>query len=276
MRPRTSSAAASSGDMSSAPSWSLRVGIRGGRGGVEVAEDLDGGDELDALVEHDLAVERPVDRALGGDLHQALDLVLLEAVREADDELEPGRAAALGGRVLAVDLHGTDVPALALGVHLERDRGARGQGSGQQLLGAGGDVVAARVEGLVRADVVVADADVVLEGVGPAAAGCGSHDSRVARRSTKGLKIRPVSSLGKKNVDLGGMLSPAAATSRTCSTGVARMKNAQSDSPRSTMSSASAVSRAYPRPCRWEMSSSLIFSAPLRTRASRTAVSRRR
>ena len=44
----------------------------------------------------------------------------------------------------------------------------------------------------------------------------------------------PVRTFGKKYVLLGGMLSPVAATSRTCSTGVARMKNAASAAPLAT------------------------------------------
>ncbi len=68
---------------------------------------------LDALLEHDLAVERAVHRALRGDHPQPLDLLLGEIVRQAQHQLELGRTAALGGRVLDVDLDVADVPALA-------------------------------------------------------------------------------------------------------------------------------------------------------------------
>ena len=51
-------------------------------------------------------------------------------------ELELGRAAALGRRVVAVDLEAVEVPALALGVHLHRDRRARGERGREQLLRA--------------------------------------------------------------------------------------------------------------------------------------------
>lgn len=51
---------------------------------------------------------------------------------------------------------------------------------------------------------------------------------RVARSYASGFNSSPVSSLGKKNVDFGGMFSPAAATSLTWATGVGRMKNAAS------------------------------------------------
>src|SRR5207253_6891897 len=61
-------------------------------------------DALDTLVEHHLAVERPVDRALGGDDAQALDLLFREVGGEPERQPEPGRAAALGGRVLRLDL----------------------------------------------------------------------------------------------------------------------------------------------------------------------------
>src|SRR3954447_18250575 len=84
-------------------------------------------DPLDTLVEHDLAVERAVHGALGGDHAEALDLVLAEAVGEAHDDLEAGGTAPVGGRVVARDLDAADVPALALGVHLHRDGRAGGQ-----------------------------------------------------------------------------------------------------------------------------------------------------
>ena len=54
-----------------------------------------------------------------------------------------------------------------------------------------------------------------------------------------GLNTRPVGTFGKKYVDLGGIDSPASATSRTCSTGVARMKKPASAAPDSTRSMAS-------------------------------------
>src|SRR6476620_7827223 len=41
---------------------------------------------------------------------------------------------------------------------------------------------------------------------------------------SSGLNRSPVGTLGKKNVDFGGMFTPAAATSRTWATGVARRK----------------------------------------------------
>ena len=45
-----------------------------------------------------------MDRTFRGDLHEALGLVLGQAIGEAHDELEPGRAAAFGRRLLTVDL----------------------------------------------------------------------------------------------------------------------------------------------------------------------------
>ena len=53
-------------------------------------------DEVELLVEDDLALERAVHRALGRDHLQALDLLLGEVGGHAHDELEVGRAAALG------------------------------------------------------------------------------------------------------------------------------------------------------------------------------------
>ena len=82
---------------------------------------------------------------------------------EPEDELELRRPAALGGLVVAVDLEAGEVPALALGVHLHRDRGARGERGGEQLLGARTEVLAADVLGLVGHDPVLPDAHLVLE-----------------------------------------------------------------------------------------------------------------
>src|ERR1700689_1098016 len=50
------------------------------------------------------------------------------------------------------------------------------------------------------------------------------------------LNTRPVGTLGKKYVDFGGMFTPAAAISRTCSTGVGRNRKAASKSPPSISS----------------------------------------
>jgi hypothetical protein len=58
------------------------------------------------------------------------------------------------------------------------------------------------------------------------------------------LITRPVSTLGKKYVDFGGMFTPAAATALTASTGVGRSRKAASYSPQSISSSAWALSRA--------------------------------
>ena len=91
---------------------------------------------LNALQEHDLAVERAVHGALRGDHAQALDLLLGQVVGQAHDELELRRAAALGRAVLDVDLDVADVPALARRVHLHRDRRTRGEADGEQLLRA--------------------------------------------------------------------------------------------------------------------------------------------
>ncbi len=81
---------------------------------------------------------------------------------------------------------------------------------------------------------------------------------------------------GVKNVDLGGMFTPAAAISRIWLTGVPRRKNATSKAPESIRASASSSLREYPRPRKCEMSSSVSPSGPVRISASSTAVSRRR
>ena len=78
-----------------------------------------------------------MDRTLAGDGSQLVQLFLGAAVREAQHEAELGGRAALGRLKLAFDLQVREVPALALGVHLHRDRGAGGNARGQQLLGGG-------------------------------------------------------------------------------------------------------------------------------------------
>src|SRR5438309_957499 len=128
-------------------------------------------DELDSLVEVHLAVERPVDRTLGGDDAQLVDLLLGAAARQAHHELEVRQAAAVGRRVLALDLDRPDVPSLALGVHLHRDRGARGQACRQQLLRTWALVVAAVLGRLVGDYLMLPDVDPVGECV-PCGAAC--------------------------------------------------------------------------------------------------------
>ncbi|CAA9531776.1 MAG: hypothetical protein AVDCRST_MAG30-3857 [uncultured Solirubrobacteraceae bacterium] len=113
-------------------------------------------------------------RALGGDHLQALDLLRGEVVGHPHDELELRRAAALGRAVVALDLEAFDVPALALRVHLHRDRGAGGERRGQQLLRARPLVLAAGVLGLVGQEPVVADLEVMGVLRGRAPRGC-SH-----------------------------------------------------------------------------------------------------
>src|SRR3954471_10495391 len=154
MRPCTSSAAAASG--------SRRTARR--RRATSVRER----DALDTLVEHDLAVERAVNRALGGDHAQLLDLVLAQALREAHDDVEPRGAAAVGRRVVARDLDAAHVPALALGVHLHRDGGTGGEAGGEQLERLGARVGATDLGALVDRELVAADLDGVAE---PALAG---------------------------------------------------------------------------------------------------------
>src|SRR4051794_29107456 len=149
MRPWTSRAAASSASRRTARS----------RRATSVRER----DALDTLVEHHLAVERPVHRALGGDDAQALDLVRAELVGEAHEQVEAGGAAALGGRVVAGDLDAADVPALALGVHLHRDGGARREARGEQLERLRAGVRTAHVGALVDRQLVAADLDGVAE-----------------------------------------------------------------------------------------------------------------
>src|SRR3954453_22413805 len=145
MRPWTSRPAASAG--SSRTSRRRRAASARERGA------------LDTLVEHHFAVEGPVDRALGGDDAQALDLLVAQVVGQPQHELELGGTAALRGRVLAYDLDAADVPALALGVHLHRHRGARREARGQQLLRARRRVLTPDVGRLVGGEIVPADLD---------------------------------------------------------------------------------------------------------------------
>src|SRR4051794_4260310 len=159
MRPWTSSAAASSA--------SRRTARR--RCATSVRER----DPLDALVEHHLAVERAMHRALRGDDAQALDLIGAELLGEAHDELEARRAAAVRRRVVAGHLDASDVPTLAVRVHLHRDRGARGEAGGEQLERLGTGVASAHVGALVDRQLVAADLDRVAEAA--VAAGGGLH-----------------------------------------------------------------------------------------------------
>src|SRR3954451_11537809 len=175
VRPWTSRAAASC--------VSRRTPSRSSRNRARPAGLAGEGDALDPLVEHHLALEGAVDRALGGDDAQPLDLLLAQRVREARDEVEPRGTAALGRGVVAGDLDVADVPALALGVHLHRDRGARGQRRGEHLLRAGAGVLATLVRGLVDGELVVADPDDLAQAAG--AGGGGLHAIDDGKRSTR-------------------------------------------------------------------------------------------
>src|SRR4051794_1576887 len=104
VRPWTSSAAASFASSRTARSSSL-VNRLGGVSGRR--------DALDALGEHDLALQRAMHGALGGDDLKALDLVGGHALGQAQHEIEFRGTAALGGRVLDADLAVRYVPALA-------------------------------------------------------------------------------------------------------------------------------------------------------------------
>src|SRR3954451_1666421 len=162
MRPCTSSAAAASGSRRTARRrWATPVRER---------------DALDTLVEHDLAVERAVDRALGGDDPQLLDLLGAELLREAHDEVEAGGAAAVGRRVIARDLDAAHVPALALRVHLHRDGRTRRERRGEQLERLGTGVGATDLGALVDRQLVAADLDGVAE---PVLAGRGGLHRRL-------------------------------------------------------------------------------------------------
>src|SRR3954470_14216900 len=151
MRPCTSSAAAASGSRRTARRrWATSVRER---------------DALDTLVEHDLAVEGAVDRALGGDDPQLLDLLGAELVGEAHEEVEARGAAAVGRRVVAGDLHAAGVPALALGVHLHRDGGTRSEARSEQLERLRAGVRATDLGALVDRKLVAADLDGMAEAV---------------------------------------------------------------------------------------------------------------
>src|SRR3954464_15982912 len=110
MRPWTSSCAASRASSRTRGSSSASATRRSGG----VRRRLD---ELDALGEHHLGVERPVHRALHSDDLQLLNLLRRQAGGKAVDELEARRKAALGRFLLALDLNAAEVPALELGVH---------------------------------------------------------------------------------------------------------------------------------------------------------------
>src|SRR4051812_33695119 len=118
--------------------------------------------QLDRLLEHDLALERAVHRALRGDLGQTLALLLRQLLGQPQRHLELGGRAALGRLVVDVHGHVADVPALALGVHLDRDRRTRGERHGQHLLRVRALVVTAVVLTLVDSQRVAAYRDRVL------------------------------------------------------------------------------------------------------------------
>src|SRR5207237_9197566 len=106
--------------------------------------------------------------------------------------LEVRRAATLGGRVLALDLDLTDVPALALRVHLDRDRGTRRKRRGQQLLRTGPVVLAAALVRLIGQHLMLANVDPVGECCPcSTAGGCLPHWPRV--RTSASLIGAPVS-----------------------------------------------------------------------------------
>ena len=125
-----------------------------------------------SLVEHDLALERAVDGALGDDLHEPLPLLLRQLLGQLDLHVELGRRAALGGLVVDVDDDFADVPALAVRVHLHRDRAARGEARREQLLRTGPLVGTAGFLGLVGDQVVVVGAELDLVFQGAVCAAC--------------------------------------------------------------------------------------------------------
>src|SRR3954447_10381419 len=234
VRPWTSSAAASRASSRTPRSASFVNALGGVRGR---------GDALGPLGEHDLALERAVHRALGGDDPQALDLLGRHAGRQPQHEVELRRAPALGRGVLDGHLALGDVPPLAGGVHLHRDRGTRREAGREQLLRARRGVLPAVVLGLVGRHRVRADRDLVAVGAGASCGGLHGPFEDTPYESS-GLNNSPVSTFGKKYVLLGGIEAPEAATSRTCSTGVARSRKARSYSPDSTRATACAASRA--------------------------------
>ena len=100
-----------------------------------------------------------------------------EARSWAEGDVEAGRDGAFVGR-LDVDLERADVPALAVRVHLDRDRRARSERSGQEAGGGGAGVRAAGALGLVGDERVPAlDLDVV----GVALAPSGDYPHRLSR-----------------------------------------------------------------------------------------------
>jgi hypothetical protein len=98
-------------------------------------------------------------RAFGGDGLEARDLFLAQSGRKSQVELEQGRALAIGLLILALDLHVADLPTLALGVHLDRDRRAGGETRREQLLWRRTAVLAALFGGLVGNQVVPSGLD---------------------------------------------------------------------------------------------------------------------
>src|ERR1700730_2657390 len=169
---------------------------------------------LDTLEEHDLAVQRAVDRALRGDHPEALDLLLGQVIGQTHDQLEFGRASPLCGAVLDLDLDPTDVPALARGVHLHRDRRTGCEADREKLLRVRPGVLPPGIEWLIYGHLMIAHLHGMPERVAFTPRG-GFHPCQPVRshlapfcRSSfqwycgrsyeRGLKSSPVSSLGKK------------------------------------------------------------------------------
>src|SRR5215211_2792301 len=165
---------------------------------------------------------------------------------------------AVDHRVEVVDHFGRD-PADAVLEALPRLRGRRELRAGDEQLvlyaqDVGGDLLVAglaeragdaeRGAGLVDGSVALGsnvglrDAAAVPKRGGPVVPLLGVDLHHAADPSAtpfspqlRGLKAMPVRTLGKKKVDLGGMVSPSAATARTCSTGVGRRRKAAWSGP---------------------------------------------
>ncbi len=120
-------------------------------------------DQLHPLGERDLALERAVDRALGGDHLQALDLLVGEVGGHLHDEpkrVGQPRSAGLYSQSTVSPATSQPLRLAYISIVIAVHDGERG---GEQLLRARAAVVAAVVLRLVRRERVRADLDVVAE-----------------------------------------------------------------------------------------------------------------
>jgi citrate lyase subunit beta / citryl-CoA lyase len=142
----------------------------------------------EALLEGKAGLEGAVDRAAGGDVAEALELLVGEVLREPDLYLEPARVRLM--IVGDVDRDVVDVPARAIGVEGDGRSDARRQGGRKELVRRGPGVDASQTERFVGDDPMVAiDDDLVAEAPSePVGAGVKGHVPRLGGRTPRRIR----------------------------------------------------------------------------------------